>query len=168
MKHAVEIWRPVAGFEETHECSNYGRVRSIPRETRNRCGPFMTRGKVLRPCLVASGTVVYHLTDAAGRNVCRQAIRIIAEAWVPNPGGLRHVYAKDGDQRNARPENIEWTDRRMRADRRWRRMAERPQCAAYIAKRKEAAGRQRRILAAAQRKSLMFDAGQGEGGLRHV
>lgn len=162
MKHAVEIWRPVAGFEETHECSNYGRVRSIPRETRNRCGPFMTRGKVLRPCLVASGTVVYHLTAADGRNVTRQAIRIIAEAWVPNPERCSHVYAKDGDQRNARPENVEWTERSMRADRRWRRMAESPECTEYVANRAEKAVLQRHILAAAHRTSLMFDAG-GEG-----
>lgn len=28
----IEIWKPVVGFEKTHEISNLGRLRSLPRD----------------------------------------------------------------------------------------------------------------------------------------
>lgn len=43
--------------------------------------------------------------------------RLVAELFVPNPQGLRHVRHKDGNFRNCAAENLEWFDHASRDNR---------------------------------------------------
>lgn len=46
---ASEEWRKVPGWEADYEVSSHGRVRSLPRESRNRYGRIVVPGRMLRP-----------------------------------------------------------------------------------------------------------------------
>ena len=35
---------------------------------------------------------------------------LVAEAFIPNPGNMKHIRHKDGNIRNNRADNLEWTN----------------------------------------------------------
>ena len=113
--HPCEIWKPVPGFEATHEASNMGRVRSLPRWRnvfRTKC---LQEGKVLNPVKLRYGAFGYALCCGNGGHKAFPAAVVIAMAHVQNPHGFRFVRPKDGDYSNLVASNLEWVEKRPSA-----------------------------------------------------
>jgi hypothetical protein len=108
----IEIWLPVKGFEFTHHVSNFGRVKSLPRETIGvtptgiKC-KFKHFGKILCNSFNGSG---YKTTAISinGAVKTKTTHRLVACAFIPNPNGLPQVNHMDGDKLNNYAFNLEW------------------------------------------------------------
>ncbi|MDG9966947.1 NUMOD4 domain-containing protein [Achromobacter mucicolens] len=104
---ADEEWRPVPGYERTHEVSDLGRVRSLPRVT--------TRGRhvggSLMQCTPAANgyvSVSFKVNGTVRRFLVH---RLVAMAFIPNPDGLREVDHLDGRPDNNAKANLGWVTR---------------------------------------------------------
>jgi hypothetical protein len=107
---ARERWRPVRGFEESHEVSDQGRVRSIPRTILRSDGKTMkVSGKVLTQHLQTRGTTyrtVHLQTRECDRNALVQVL--VLEAFIgPRPEGMLTLH-KNGDSLDNMLSNLKW------------------------------------------------------------
>lgn len=108
-----EYWRPVVGFEGLYEVSNFGRVKSLPRNT--------TSGKILKLCNKRHNYKGVDLMKN-GQHHNKQVHRLVAEAFIPNPSNLPCVNHKDENPQNnfvwinddgsvnESKSNLEWCD----------------------------------------------------------
>lgn len=103
---AIELWRPVVGFEDAYEVSNCGLVRSVDRvQVRPSDGrAFRRRGQLLAPGTHPKGHRLVQLTGGA-----RQYVHVLVlEAFVgPRPEGMIGLHADD-NQSNNRVSNLRW------------------------------------------------------------
>ena len=77
----TEIWKPVVGYEELYEVSNFGRVRSLDRIDSNN---HPLKGVILKPYISNSGYLLVGLYKQQKRD--RKLLhRLVAEAFIPNP-----------------------------------------------------------------------------------
>lgn len=88
-------WRPVPGYEGLYEVSNDGLVRSLFRYK-----------KVLKPHLRNGYHNVQLFKDKVGTYIGLH--RIVAMAFIPNPGNLPYVNHKDECKLNNSADNLEW------------------------------------------------------------
>jgi hypothetical protein len=107
-----EKWAPIRGYEELYEVSSLGRVRSLDRESRNRCGTLVKRGKILKPYGSRGNGGNRHGIGLyrGGKSKTFAIHRLVLEAFVGDcPPGMecRHI---DGDPSNNRVENLEWSN----------------------------------------------------------
>lgn len=97
---AVEIWKPIAGYEGIYEVSNLGRVRSLPRKT--------SKGGIKKPTETIWGYLICQLSKS-GQVKHRSVHRLVAEAFIPNPENKQTVNHIDCNRKNNRADNLEWT-----------------------------------------------------------
>ena len=101
-----ERWVPVTepGFEDLYEVSDYGRVKSLPRQTVR----GMMGGRILKPGLHVKG---YHFVVLSGRGkrkpVTIQKLVLTAFAG-PRPPGLEARHLNGDPTDNHWPENLIW------------------------------------------------------------
>lgn len=91
--------RPVVGYEGLYEVSDEGEVYSM---TMNSRGPMslVEHGRgYLRVILRKEGVAKNHRVH-----------RLVAMAFIENPGNLPEVHHIDGNKKNNRLENLEWCD----------------------------------------------------------
>ena len=99
---ALEIWLPVVGYEGLYEVSNFGRIKSLPRNT--------TRGGIMKLSTDKRGVKVVNLTKD-GKQRVRLVHQLVLEAFVgPRPEGIagedtRHL---DGNPSNNHLSNLKW------------------------------------------------------------
>ena len=113
---AEEVWRDIAGYEGSYQVSDRGRVRSLPRVASD---GRRVRGTYLRGSTANRGGRRQIKLMRDGRYSARYVTRLVAEAFVPNPDGLRSVRHINGDQLDDRAENLEWCDQPTNAAERW-------------------------------------------------
>lgn len=101
-----EVWRPVIGFERVYEVSNFGIVRSLPRESQSGLRRRLLKPCVLRPTTQNRGYLLVCFSVDSKR-AYRTVHRLVAQAFVPNPHGLKEVNHFDGNKGNNRAENLE-------------------------------------------------------------
>ena len=97
-----EIWKPVAGYEGLYEVSNRGRVRRLCWKI---VKPRNQNGEYQRIGLSKNGEEKQYLVH-----------RLVAEAFIPNPGGYPIINHKDEIPKNNRVENLEWCDPKHNAN----------------------------------------------------
>ena len=101
-----EEWKPVVGWEESHEVSNIGSVRSIPRKG---CG-----GRILCPTLHKRGHLVVVLCYKRATTTI-SIHRLVLTTFCGNPppdGKSRKIRCsikhKDGNNLNNHVDNLQW------------------------------------------------------------
>ena len=91
----MEEWKEIADFEGLYLISSFGRVKSI------------INNKILTPCIVrANGLVVGLMRN--GKVEKRQVSRLVAAAFIPNPGNKPCVDHIDGVRFHNFLENLRW------------------------------------------------------------
>ena len=108
----TEIWKSVNGYEGLYEVSNFGRVRSLDRTTRQyNNGTLSTaryRGKLLKGRTDDNGYVRVHISKC-GKSEALSVHRIVAMAFCEKPEGCDIVNHLDNNPSNNSAENLEWT-----------------------------------------------------------
>ena len=92
---AEEIWKPIVGYEEIYAVSSLGRVKNL------------TRGKIRKLGDNTKGYLRVSLSKD-GQSKFFSVHRLVATAFVSNPGDLPQVNHKNGVKTDNRAENIEW------------------------------------------------------------
>lgn len=95
MSEAIEVWKPIVGFEGLYEVSNKGRVRSIRRNALVKAQPTV------------GGYLEVHCYNHQKYKIFT-IHRLVATAFIPNPQGKRTVNHIDGNKKNNCVENLEW------------------------------------------------------------
>ena len=91
----MEEWKEIADFEGLYLISSFGRVKSI------------INNKILTPCIArANGLVVGLMRN--GKVEKRQVSRLVAAAFIPNPGNKPCVDHIDGVRFHNFVENLRW------------------------------------------------------------
>lgn len=113
------LLRDIPGWEQLYAVTCDGRVWAHPREWRSANGNRRSHnGMWLRPD--ASGPYL-RVTLQRDRAKSKQSVhRLVAAAWLPNPGKLPEVNHKDGVKRNNCTANLEWCTRSENHIHAWR------------------------------------------------
>jgi hypothetical protein len=115
-----EIWKPVNGFEDYYEVSNYGKLRSKDRIiydknfSKNKKQFLRKRsfkGKELKLIPVCdSGHLAVNFYKNGRSNGSKLIHRIVAEHFIPNPNKYPIVDHIDGNPKNNIVSNLRWSN----------------------------------------------------------
>ena len=102
-----EIWKPVIGYENYYEVSNFGRVRRIQ------------TGRILKGSTDYDGYSLVGLYLNQKVRMFRRH-RLVAQAFIPNPDNKSEVNHIDGDKLNNFVGNLEWVSCQENIQHAWR------------------------------------------------
>lgn len=102
----METWKDVKGYEGYYQVSSCGRVKSTERVYKTKRA-FRTVPERIRKLAKVHGYLYCELWKD-GRHERFAVHRMVAEAFLENPGGLPVVNHKDGNKENNNVSNIEW------------------------------------------------------------
>ena len=114
-KKVFEQWKPIVGYEGLYEVSNLGRVKSVERTRKGKCGSTCRiKEKILKPTKNSGGYFKVDLWKNNKRKAC-EVHRLVAEAFIPNPdpekyGIINHKIEGDEGKLINTVENLEWCD----------------------------------------------------------
>lgn len=94
-----EKWDTLGCLKGFYEISNYGRVKSLKRNT--------AREKIIKPRIGKDG-YWYVTLCVNGKKHTYKIHRLVAILFIPNPNNLPQVNHIDGDKTNPRADNLEW------------------------------------------------------------
>lgn len=107
-------WREIPGYSGRYHVSSEGEVYSTGGvfATPGRWGTMRRKvqSRLLKPALASNGYLFVSLRrrDDGKRCVNAYIHRLVAEAFVPNPLGLKCVNHLDGNKHNNQASNLEW------------------------------------------------------------
>lgn len=99
MIEEIEIWKDIPEYEGLYQVSNFGKVKSLPRNT--------TKGGILKPRKNRGGYLQLQLT----KNGIRKTFtihKLVALAFILNPENLPCVNHKDENKENNHVDNLEF------------------------------------------------------------
>lgn len=104
------MWKPVIGYEGLYEVSDTGKIRSVDRYIKTdilHVKSRLIKGKTLFQNAKRNG---YKTVDLCKNGKVKTTLvhRIVADAFLPNPNGLRFVNHIDSNRGNNNVNNLEW------------------------------------------------------------
>lgn len=102
-----EEWKPIPGYEGYYELSSTGKVRSVGHTVKSKGGARTTNGRVRRQYQGTNGYMYVNLS-VCNKSYRKTVHRLIALAFIPNPGNLPEINHIDGDKTNNNVSNLEW------------------------------------------------------------
>ncbi|MED3974580.1 NUMOD4 motif-containing HNH endonuclease [Priestia megaterium] len=102
-----EIWKPIGGYEEYYEVSNFGRVRSKDRRVSNGPGSYIKKARILKRSKTTTGYWKVELSKD-GTKKSLKVHRLVAAAFIDNPNNKPFVNHIDGNPLNNHISNLEW------------------------------------------------------------
>lgn len=111
----IEIWKPIKEYEGLYEVSNYGRVRSLDHDQiqMSQYGKYIKKhfiGQIVKPHNNGYGYQYVSLNNMKRKN--HYIHRLVADAFLDNPDGLKEVNHIDYDKMNNHVSNLEWISRK--------------------------------------------------------
>jgi hypothetical protein len=91
------IWKPIIGYENYYEISNFGEIRSIQNKSKKIIKPYITNRGYLRIRLF--------------KNKIRTAFtihRLVGINFIPNTENKSYINHIDGNKQNNNVSNLEW------------------------------------------------------------
>lgn len=101
-----ELWKPIKGYEDKYEISNYGRVRSLPIKSKNKDTYRTVKGKILKPNQCRGYYTIGLLKN--GKFKTLRIHRLVAQTFIENKNNYPAVNHIDGNKKNNRVDNLEW------------------------------------------------------------
>lgn len=105
------IWKDIKGFEGLYSISTQGEVRSYDKAVpRKGCGALFIKGRIMKQNLVGPKGKQYLCVDLfkEGKRYSMKVHRLVANAFIQNPGNLPCINHKNEDKLDNRVENLEW------------------------------------------------------------
>jgi len=103
-----EIWKDVGGYEGYYMVSSIGNIKGLSRRVASKNkSTRIVRGRIFNLCVNAYG-YPYFLLRRKGSYRVGTVHRIVALAFIPNPGNKRTVNHINGIKTDNRVENLEW------------------------------------------------------------
>ena len=103
-----DLWKDVMGYEGLYKVSKNGNVMSFWRKK-----PRYLTAKTYSS--KRSGYLLeYLLRGKDGKNRYMMAHMLVAEHFIPNPLGYKHIMHIDGNPRNNNVDNLRWTERSVK------------------------------------------------------
>lgn len=95
-----EVWKPIKNYEGLYEISNFGEVRSLPRQK--------TKGGILKPLEDTRNDYLKVKLCKNGEEKRYTVHRLVAETFIPNPYNKPQVNHKNGNKHDNYFGNLEW------------------------------------------------------------
>lgn len=108
-----ETFKPVKGYEDLYEISNYGKIKSLNKEWKvlnyksKEYTSVKMKSKILKTSISHCGYEQIVLSKN-GKATLKLVHRLVTEAFIPNPENLPCVNHKNGNKSDNYVENLEW------------------------------------------------------------
>lgn len=99
-----EVWKDIPDYEGLYQISNYGRVKSLPRQYKKR---FINKEIIKVPTKLPKGYLKVGLSKN-GKVKYYFIHRLVAEMFINKVDGKECVNHKDCNPSNNRVDNLEW------------------------------------------------------------
>lgn len=104
-----EVWKDIKGYEGYYQVSSLGRIRSVDREIVDKNGvKKLIHGKIMQHVFNSDGYPSITLC-CNGADKRLKIHRLVALAFLPNPGNLPEVSHLDETRTNNRIDNLAWS-----------------------------------------------------------
>lgn len=104
----MEIWEKLKNYEDSHQVSNLGKVRTVERTVKGLNGLRKYKSKLLTIFIRKKDSYCRICLCKNGEERIEYLHRIVAETFIENPENKPQVNHKNGIKSDNRVENLEW------------------------------------------------------------
>ena len=108
MESEMEIWKKLKNYEDSHEVSNLGQIRTFDRVLKTKTGLRKYKGKLLALTFRKKDEYVKVCICNKGKETCEYLHRLVAQTFIDNSENKEQVNHINGNKRDNRVENLEW------------------------------------------------------------